>query len=295
MKDYEALSKKHFDGQAAEYDQRDTYYYSQNGKISCRDIAAKVNSVPYEALLDVGCGTGFLIDILAKQKSARYCGVDLSDGMIRVAKSKKIPDAEFTVGSADRLPYPDESFDIVACSQSFHHYPYPEKAMLEADLLVFTSPVYVYHATGALKNMLDHFGYRWMPHRPAKEMFGKRAVIITQCLGGGDSSTAKDIKDSLNWWGVSNVTTLKFKLMSEIRWDRIPEKKRAAITSKLEGAAHRLAAVDYSKRAHTSIVEKAKFYMVRMLQTGLGKENPEYRDFNYWKDNGWLGKERPWN
>ena len=47
MKDYEALSKKHFDGQAAEYDQRDTYYYSQNGKISCRDIAAKVNSVPY--------------------------------------------------------------------------------------------------------------------------------------------------------------------------------------------------------------------------------------------------------
>ena len=90
MKDYEALSKKHFDGQAAEYDQRDTYYYSQNGKISCRDIAAKVNSVPYEALLDVGCGTGFLIDILAKQKSARYCGVDLSDGMIRVAKSLRM-------------------------------------------------------------------------------------------------------------------------------------------------------------------------------------------------------------
>ena len=64
MKDYEALSKKHFDGQAAEYDQRDTYYYSQNGKISCRDIAEQIKNVPYEALLDVGCGTGFLIDLL---------------------------------------------------------------------------------------------------------------------------------------------------------------------------------------------------------------------------------------
>ena len=94
MKDYEALSKKHFDGQAAEYDQRDTYYYSQNGKISCRDIVEQVNGVPYEALLDVGCGTGFLIDILAKRKPARYCGVDLSDGMIRVAKSKGIPCAD---------------------------------------------------------------------------------------------------------------------------------------------------------------------------------------------------------
>ena len=70
-----------------------------------------------------------------------------------------------------------------------------EKAILEADLLVFTSPAYVFHATGAMKAMLDHFGYRWMPHRPAKEMFGKRAVIITQCLGAGGRSAAKDIKD----------------------------------------------------------------------------------------------------
>jgi ubiquinone/menaquinone biosynthesis C-methylase UbiE len=68
LKDYEALSKKHFDGQAAVYDQRDTYYYSQNGKISYRDIAEQVKNVPYEALLDVGCGTGFLIYLLAGQK-----------------------------------------------------------------------------------------------------------------------------------------------------------------------------------------------------------------------------------
>ena len=132
MKDYEALSKKHFDGQAAEYDQRDTYYYSQNGKISCRDIAEQIRAFPYESLLDVGCGTGFLIDLLTRQKAARYFGLDLSDEMIRVAQEKAIPGASFTVGSADHLPYPDESFDIVTCSQSFHHYPYPEKAMLEA-------------------------------------------------------------------------------------------------------------------------------------------------------------------
>jgi hypothetical protein len=30
------------------------------------------------------------------------------------------------------------------------------------------------------------------------------------------------------------------------------------------------------------------------MQTGLGKDNPEYTDFKYWKANGWLGKERPW-
>ena len=169
-----------------------------------------------------------------------------------------------------------------------------EKALLEADLLVFTSPAYVFHATGAMKAMLDHFGYRWMPHRPAKEMFGKHAFIITQCLGAGASSTAKDIKDSLSWWGVSYIRKACFKLMSEITWDKIPEKSRAKMTAKLKAEARRFASIDYTKPAHTNLITKAKFYAVRMLQTGLGKDNPEYTDYKYWKANGWIDKVRPW-
>ena len=169
-----------------------------------------------------------------------------------------------------------------------------EKAMIEADLLVFTSPSYVMHTTGAMKALLDHFGYRWMPHRPLKEMFGKRAVIITQCLGAGGRSTAKDIKDSLSWWGVSYIKVCTFKLMSEINWDKLSQKKKAQMTSTMAKAAKRFGAIDYSRKAHTDLVTKAKFYAVRMLQTGLGKDNPEYTDYKYWKANGWLDKTRPW-
>lgn len=169
-----------------------------------------------------------------------------------------------------------------------------EKALVEADLIVFASPAYVFHTTGAMKAMLDHFGYRWMPHRPLKELFGKRAVILTQCLGGGEKSTAKDIKDSLSWWGVSYIKTCSFKLMSEINWDKIPEKKRNKMISKLRALAEKMRRIDYSRPAHTNISTKFKFYMVRMLQTGLGKDNPEYTDYKYWKSNGWIGNARPW-
>ena len=148
MKDYEALSKKHFDGQAADYDRRDTYYYSRNGKISCHDIAGQIKELPYESLLDVGCGTGFLMELLIKQRPAHYCGADLSDEMIRVAREKRINGAEFVVSSADKLPYPDETFDIVTCSQSFHHYPYPEKAMLEAKRVLKPGGLYILSDTG---------------------------------------------------------------------------------------------------------------------------------------------------
>jgi len=185
------------------------------------------------------------------------------------------------------LTYQDRCKDA-ACVQKI------EKAMLEADLLVFTSPSYVMHTTGAMKALLDHFGYRWMPHRPLKEMFGKRAVIITQALGAGEKSAAKDIKDSLSWWGISYIKNSHFKLMSEIHWDKLPEKKRAAMTRGMASMARKFSAIDYSKPAHTNLITKAKFYAVRMMQTGLGKDNPEYTDYKYWKANGWLDKVRPW-
>ncbi len=169
-----------------------------------------------------------------------------------------------------------------------------EKSLLEADLLVFTSPAYVFHTTGAMKAMLDHFGYRWMPHRPAKEMFAKRAVIITQCLGAGGNSSAKDIKDSLSWWGISYIKVVSFRLMADIDWNRIGEKKKASFRKKLSDLARKVRSIDYDKPAHTGLIVKAKFYAVRMLQTGLGKQDPEYTDYKYWKENGWIGKKRPW-
>ena len=169
-----------------------------------------------------------------------------------------------------------------------------ERSMLDSDLLVFTSPVYVFHATGAMKALLDHFGYRWMPHRPAKEMFGKRAVIITQSLGNGEKSAAKDIRDSLSWWGISSISVCRLKLMSDIHWDKIPAKRRANFTLKLVGTAQKLKQVDYEKPAPASLSTKFKFYACRFLQAKNGKADPEYNDYKYWKECGWLGSARPW-
>ena len=148
MKDYEALSRRHFDAQAPAYDERDTLYYSKAGKISCRDIAAQLAGVSYRTLLDVGCGTGFLLDLLARARPAEYWGLDLSAEMIREAERKGIAGARYVVGSSAKLPWTDAAFDIVTCSQSFHHYPYPEKAMAEAWRVLKPGGLYILSDTG---------------------------------------------------------------------------------------------------------------------------------------------------
>ena len=169
-----------------------------------------------------------------------------------------------------------------------------EKSLLEADLIVMTSPAYVFHTTGAMKAFLDHLGYRWMPHRPAPAMFGKRAVIITQCLGSGAKSAAKDIKHSLSWWGISQIGVFTGKLMGDIVWDKLPQKKQYELTSKVKRLSQKFARIDYAKEAHTNFITKVKFLFCRFMQKFLHKADAEYLDGKYWAEQGWLASVRPW-
>lgn len=169
-----------------------------------------------------------------------------------------------------------------------------EKSLLQADLIVMTSPAYVMHTTGAMKALLDHFGYRWMPHRPATEMFGKRAVIITQCLSAGAKQTAKDIKDSLSWWGISKIGIFKCALMSDIIWDKLPENKHKKITKGINKLARKFIKINYSKPAHTKLATKIKFTFCRIIQKQVRKNGVIGVDSEYWFNNGWLGNKRPW-
>ena len=166
--------------------------------------------------------------------------------------------------------------------------------LLESDLIVMTSPAYVMHATGAMKALLDHFAYLWMPHRPAPEMFSKRAVIITQCLGAGARSAAAGIKHSLSWWGISQITVFTGKLMSDIVWEKLAGKKRAELTGRMNRLSKKLAAEDFGKTPGVSAVTKIKFLFCRMMQKSLHENDPEYTDGKYWAQQGWLAGKRPW-
>lgn len=170
-----------------------------------------------------------------------------------------------------------------------------ERSLLTADLIVMASPAYVMHVPGAMKSFLDRFAYRWMSHRPASEMFGKRAVIITQCLGAGARSAAKDIKHSLSWWGISKIGVFTGALLSGIEWTDLPEKRRRKFLKKIDGLSYRFFKIDYSKPAHTNFVTKFKFLLCRLIQKKLYGNNSDYTDAKYWHDQGWLDNVRPWH
>ena len=115
------------------------------------------------------------------------------------------------------------------------------EAMDGADVLILASPVYVYHATGAMKAFLDHYGWRWMVHRPEEKMFSKQAVCISTAAGAGMKSTNRDMADSTFFWGVAKTSQYGAAVM-ETSWDRVSDKKKQSIERKLGRLARRLKA-----------------------------------------------------
>jgi len=87
-KDFVKLSKEWFNKQAPVYDETNTILYSKYGKISCKNIEDHLNEVEYKKLLDIGCGTGYLIYNLSKKHVAEYYGLDLSPEMISKQKAR---------------------------------------------------------------------------------------------------------------------------------------------------------------------------------------------------------------
>ena len=71
-------------------------------------------------LLDVSCGSGFLVKAARDRGVAAY-GVDLSDAAVRLAHQVSA-DAGLAVGTGEELCFRDASFDYVTCLGSLEHF-----------------------------------------------------------------------------------------------------------------------------------------------------------------------------
>jgi len=70
-------------------------------------------------VLDVGCGTGAQLAIY-QQGGCEVSGIDLSPPMLKVAKSKLGEKAVLITGDTVRMPYPNDTFDLVLSSLFLH-------------------------------------------------------------------------------------------------------------------------------------------------------------------------------
>ena len=92
------------------------------------------DTVGGKSLLDIGCGPGWLTVMYAKH-GASVTAIDLTDHAIYLTRTALIAngvDAKLQTANAERLPFPDETFDTVVSSGVLHHTPDVFRAIQEA-------------------------------------------------------------------------------------------------------------------------------------------------------------------
>lgn len=91
-----------------------------------------------EEVLDIGCGTGVdtLIAAIKVGANGRAVGIDMTPEMLDQAKNNlretRLKNVTFQPASAENLPFPDESFDVVISNGVFNLIPDKVKALAEA-------------------------------------------------------------------------------------------------------------------------------------------------------------------
>jgi ubiquinone/menaquinone biosynthesis C-methylase UbiE len=96
-----------------------------------------------DKILDVGCGTGILTRLIAPSlfPKGSITGIDISNQFIELARNhiqdlKYKSIIKFDVGSAEKLPYPDEYFDAVFATRLLIHVDNPQQTIKELKRVV---------------------------------------------------------------------------------------------------------------------------------------------------------------
>jgi ubiquinone/menaquinone biosynthesis C-methylase UbiE len=105
-------------------------------------------------ILDLGTGTGRAAFLLARRyPDAEVVGVDLAPAMLAEARKLTPPElasrVRFEQADAERLPYPDASFDLVSLANMIPFFPELERVTAPGGAVVFSfsggadTPIYV--------------------------------------------------------------------------------------------------------------------------------------------------------
>jgi ubiquinone/menaquinone biosynthesis C-methylase UbiE len=120
-----------WDRRAKSYDRRrfDYFRYMQKKAIAQMKIGDNMR------FLDLGCGTGWAVRYLSGLAHGKgdFLGIDISPEMIgkAVINAGGTGNARFLIANAEDLPFSSDYFDSVLCTNSFHHYPDPDRVLRE--------------------------------------------------------------------------------------------------------------------------------------------------------------------
>jgi ubiquinone/menaquinone biosynthesis C-methylase UbiE len=104
--------------------------YIQSYKDIFENVLFNYSQNNEQSILDVGCGTGFLLQFLEDSGRKKVFASDITPKMLQIASSK-YPLPNYFRGDTYSLPFKENTFDYVLCNSLLHHLYDWESALVE--------------------------------------------------------------------------------------------------------------------------------------------------------------------
>jgi ubiquinone/menaquinone biosynthesis C-methylase UbiE len=178
----------HFDDVASVYDEALPAHVTEH-YLEKRVRFVRSAAPPPARLVDVGCGTGLLAARLAGL-GYQVAGLDPSDGMLRLLR-ERVPAAEAVQGSATKMPFEDDEFDVSISVATMHHIADP------ADVKLALGEMVRVVRRGGRIIVWDHNPrnpyWPYLMRRVPQDRGDERLVGLEELLGGLEAGGAEPV------------------------------------------------------------------------------------------------------
>lgn len=219
IKQYNKIGKDYILGQKA--------FFSKREGEAIKFIKESLPNLKGKKVLDIGCGNGQDVKLLYFLGASEVYGIDNSKFMIDEAKNNTQKPNNFSLGSFEKIPFKDNSFDVVVGRFSFHYLKKFDKAYTELskilkkngllvlvihhpfrDLVFQKNKIYGQQETIKIE-LYDNKVPIYFPTHTLKDYFSKKFFDHFHLTGFTEEKSPEEYEDSFKTPGFMGIKAVK--------------------------------------------------------------------------------------
>ncbi len=232
------MSSQHFakiyDGTAPENYER--HFVPAVGAPLAGDLVEIAGIRPGDRVLDVACGTGVVTRLAAQRVGAdgTVAGLDLNPGMLAVARSATPPATKIRwyEASAERMPFPDASFDIVLCQMGLQFVPDRSAALREMHRVLARDGRLILNVPGPTPPLMAIMG-----EALARHIGAEAEGFVTHVFSLHDEAELRQLIEGAGFNDVSvhaDIKKLRLPAPEEFLWGYVHSTPLAGLVAKVD-------------------------------------------------------------
>jgi ubiquinone/menaquinone biosynthesis C-methylase UbiE len=256
---------KAYGGNATENYER--FFVPAIGRPVASDLIQIAELRPGERVLDVACGTGVVARLASQQvgDTGTVAGLDINPGMLAAARDATPPGVsiEWHEASAEAMPLPDASFDVVLCQMGLQFMPDKNAALREMRRVLVPGGRLILNVPGPTPRP-----FAIMAEALARHIGAEAGGFVNQVFSLNDTAEIQDLVSGAGFHDVSveaETKSLRLPPPEEFLWQYVHSTPLAGAVAQADDESRGSLARDVVSKWQEFVDDRAMVLQVRMV------------------------------